>query len=96
MAFQFHRVPLSVQHPCHNGIVSFAEQYNFTAGPANALRRENRNIKGIPLRRHSGGSAAQELRQFLIPDAANETEFVIGPSCRDLILCESRERAGEG
>ena len=80
MALQLHRIPGSAQHPCHNGIGPFAEQFNFTAGPANALRHENRNVEGFPLCRHGARTAAQELCQFLIPDAANETEFVIGPS----------------
>jgi hypothetical protein len=79
MALQLHRIPGSAQHPGHDRIGPLSKQFNFTAGPKNALRHENRNVQGFALCGHRACTATQKLRQFLVSDTANETEFVIGP-----------------
>ena len=44
MAFQLHRIAGSALHPGHHRIGPFAEQFDFTLGPPNAL-----NLNDIPV-----------------------------------------------
>ena len=41
--------------------------------------RNSWNIEGFPFPRHRARTAAHELRQFVIPDAAKQTDFIVSP-----------------
>ena len=61
MALQLDRIPASAQHPTYHGIGPFAEQFNFTAGPANTLRHENRIVQDS---RFAATASALRRRSF--------------------------------
>jgi hypothetical protein len=66
-------------HPRHNGVRPPAEHFDFRLRPKNPPRREDGNSERFAFPGDGCDTASKQLRQFLVPNPAEQAKLVIIP-----------------